>query len=96
MRLAKAMREDRRSTWSRVRCDELFRPALVARKAGYADSMSSVPIRTPMLIMSTGTGSIRLSHMAMSLSNTRHYVSSFAVIGANPARAASWLLQCSN
>ncbi len=38
--------------------------SLDAQKATYAASMSSVPIRTPMLIMSAGTGSIRVSHMA--------------------------------
>ena len=38
--------------------------AIAARKASYAASMSSVPIRTSMLIMSAGTGSIRVSHMA--------------------------------
>jgi hypothetical protein len=38
--------------------------------------MSSIPISTPMLIMSTGTGSMRLSHMARpsGASNARHYV----------------------
>ncbi len=51
-----------------------------------------------MPIMSTGTGSIRVSHMACisGVSNTRHYVSNFALISADQAGAAAWLLQCSN
>jgi hypothetical protein len=78
--------------------DELFRPALAARKASYAASMSSVPIRIPVPNMSAGTGSIQLTHMAPLSTGlqTRHNVSNVAVIGAAQARAASWLLQCSN
>jgi hypothetical protein len=51
-----------------------------------------------MLIMSTGTGSIRVSHMARisGTSNTRHYVSNLAPISADQAGAALWLLQRSN
>src|SRR5260370_24142992 len=75
-----------------------LRPAQAAQKATYAASMSSVPITMPVPNMSAGTGSIRVSHMAplSTVLPTRHKVSNVAVIDAAQARAACWVLQCSN